>query len=427
MLNIINHYKLLVIFLFTLIVNIQSNAISAINEEEIKSQISLIERNLKEYEITKASNLLDINDNLIQRLTLELEEESLDNKILLFQELSDTLTSIKANVILKIIEKDAKNNGSLKILNNQQLKGITQLFEDTIPNIYDDTRETNDNAYLLASILNESEERLCNNIVKQISNTSIDNNNSSSLATNVIYFASEINSEFLSIVNKTEKEKLIKQSINEVNYDLNINKKSVEKKISKNNYKKNSLVALSTAILKSSEDISNNIIQNINNLDKKDKEVISFKLTEQSLELDEWEKSEDLNIKNNKVKFAENIFSSGFSKIDDKKIEVAKNVIEKSDVKTSEILVKSIIDTHIKEENNFFKLEQNVVSNLSNIFEAAKVNKAQIFSSNSEADEVLDSLFNNKLSSGLLRNNKLQSAYVLVPKKRFDLDNVSPN
>ena len=427
MLNIFNHYKLLIIFLFTLIVNIQSNAISAINEEEIKSQISLIERNLKEYEITKSSNLLDINDNLIKRLTLELEEESLDNKILLFQELSDTLTSIKANVILKIIEKDAKNNGSLKILNNQQLKDITQLFEDTIPNIYDDTRETNDNAYLLASILNESEERLCNNIVKQISNTSIDNNNSSSLATNVIYFASEINSEFLSIVNKTEKEKLIKQSINEVNYDLNINKKSVEKKISKDNYIKNSLVALSTAILKSSEDITNNIIQNINNLDKKDKEVISFKLTEQSLELDEWEKSEDLNIINNKVKFAENIFSIGFSKIDDKKINVAKKVIEKSDVKTSEILVKSIIDTHIKEENNFFKLEENAVSNLSNIFEAAKVNKAQILSSNSEAVEVLDSLFNNKLSSGLLRNNKLQSAYVLVPKKRFDLDNVSPN
>ncbi|WP_440698033.1 hypothetical protein [Candidatus Pelagibacter sp. HIMB1709] len=427
MLNIFNHYKLLIIFLFTLIVNIQPNAISAINEEEIKSQISLIERNLKEYEITKSSNLLDINDNLIKRLTLELEEESLDNKILLFQELSDTLTSIKANVILKIIEKDAKNNGSLKILNNQQLKDITQLFEDTIPNIYDDTRETNDNAYLLASILNESEERLCNNIVKQISNTSIDNNNSNSLATNVIYFASEINSEFLSIVNKTEKEKLIKQSINEVNYDLNINKKSVEKKISKDNYTKNSLVALSTAILKSSEDISNNIIQNINNLDKKDKEVISFKLTEQSLELDEWKKSEDLNIINNKVKFAENIFSSGFSKVDDKKIELAKNVIEKSDVNTSEILVRSIIDTHIKEENNFFTLEENVVSNLSNIFEAAKVNKAQIFSSNSEADEVLDSLFNNKLSSGLLRNNKLQSAYVLVKKKRFDLDNVSPN
>ncbi|WP_440680954.1 hypothetical protein [Candidatus Pelagibacter sp. HIMB1623] len=427
MLNIFNHYKLLIIFLFTLIVNIQSNAISAINEEEIKSQISLIERNLKEYEITKSSNLLDINDNLIKRLTLGLEEESLDNKILLFQELSDTLTSIKANVILKIIEKDAKNNGSLKNLNNQQLKDVTQLFEDTIPNIYDDTRETNDNAYLLASILNESEERLCNNIVKQISNTSIDNNNSNSLATNVIYFASEINSEFLSIINKTEKEKLIKQSINEVNYDLNINKKSVEKKISKDNYTKNSLVALSTAILKSSEDISNNIIQNINNLDKKDKEVISFKLTEQSLELDEWKKSEDLNIINNKVKFAENIFSSGFSKIDDKKIELAKNVIEKSDVNTSEILVRSIIDTHIKEENNFFTLEENVVSNLSNIFEAAKVNKAQIFSSNSEADEVLDSLFNNKLSSGLLKNNKLQSAYVIVPKKRFDLDNVSPN
>ena len=427
MLNIFNHYKLLIIFLFTLIVNIQSNAISAINEEEIKSQISLIERNIKEYEITKSSNLLDINDNIIKRLTLKLEEESLDNKILLFQELSDTLTSIKTNVILKIIEKDAKNNGSLKILNNQQLKDITQLFEDIIPNIYDDTREINDNAYLLASILNESEERLCNNIVKQISNTSIDNNNSSSLATNVIYFASEINSEFLSIVNKTEKEKLIKQSINEVNYDLNINKKSVEKKISKDNYTKNSLVALSTAILKSSEDISNNIIQNINNLDKKDKEVISFKLTEQSLELDEWKKSEDLNIINNKVKFAENIFSSGFSKLDDKKIELAKNVIEKSDVKTSEILVRSIIDTHIKEENNFFTLEENVVSNLSNIFEAAKVNKAQIFSSNSEADEVFDSLFNNKLSSGLLKNNKLQSAYVLVPKKRFDLDNVSPN
>jgi len=63
MLNIFNHYKLLIIFLFTLIVNIQSNAISGSNEEEIKSQISLIERNLKEYEITKSSNLLDINDN----------------------------------------------------------------------------------------------------------------------------------------------------------------------------------------------------------------------------------------------------------------------------------------------------------------------------------------------------------------------------
>jgi len=186
--NINVEYIILFFFIFTL--NFQSDAFSSISKEKFINQIAFIERNYKEYEITKASNLIDLNENLIQNLALELREIELDVKIGFYQEVSEQLNEIKANTLLKVIEKDAKNNKSIKELNSIQFTKISEVFEQTIASLYKDNRSINDSPYLLASIINEADIRLCNEIVKKISNTSKEHNHSNSLAYNVVYYAS---------------------------------------------------------------------------------------------------------------------------------------------------------------------------------------------------------------------------------------------
>lgn len=420
------HFEHIIIFFFIFILNIQSYAFGSISMEKFTNQIEFIERNYNEYEITKASNILDLNENLIQNLVLELGELELDVKIAFYQEVSELLNEIKSNVLLKIVEKEAKNNNSLKELNNDQFAEISVIFERTIPSIYTDNRSINDSPYLLASIINESDIKLCNEIVKKISNTSRENNNSNSLAVNVVYYASEINSNFLLDIDREQKNILIKQSVNELNSELKNNKYKIQKKLN-NNYAQDSLLALSSAILKSKNEISSDIISAIETTSSSEKKTISFEIIKQISELNEWNDEKDINFLQNKIFFSEKIFPIGFSNIDQDKIDAAGKLIQNTDSKTSEILIKSIINNLVAENNNITKLNQKTINSLGETFNTAKVNNSQIIQSKFEAKTIFDSLFEDTLDPSLLKNPKFQLSFALIPKKKFNLNNVSPN
>ena len=420
------HFEHIIIFFFIFILNIQSYAFGSISMEKFTNQIEFIERNYNEYEITKASNILDLNENLIQNLVLELGELELDVKIAFYQEVSELLNEIKSNVLLKIVEKEAKNNNSLKELNNDQFAEISVIFERTIPSIYTDNRSINDSPYLLASIINESDIKLCNEIVKKISNTSRENNNSNSLAVNVVYYASEINSNFLLDIDREQKNILIKQSVNELSSELKNNKYKIQKKLN-NNYAQDSLLALSSAILKSKNEISSDIISAIETTSSSEKKTISFEIIKQISELNEWNDEKDINFLQNKIFFSEKIFPIGFSNIDQDKIDAAGKLIQNSDSKTSEILIKSIINNLVAENNNITKLNQKSINSLGETFNTAKVNNSQIIQSIFEAKTIFDSLFEDTLDPSLLKNPKFQLSFALIPKKKFNLNNVSPN
>ena len=420
------HFEHIIIFFFIFILNIQSYAFGSISMEKFTNQIEFIERNYNEYEITKASNILDLNENLIQNLVLELGELELDVKIAFYQEVSELLNEIKSNVLLKIVEKEAKNNNSLKELNNDQFAEISVIFERTIPSIYTDNRSINDSPYLLASIINESDIKLCNEIVKKISNTSRENNNSNSLAVNVVYYASEINSNFLLDIDREQKNILIKQSVNELSSELKNNKYKIQKKLN-NNYAQDSLLALSSAILKSKNEISSDIISAIETTSSSEKKTISFEIIKQISELNEWNDEKDINFLQNKNFFSEKIFPIGFSNIDQDKIDAAGKLIQNTDSKTSEILIKSIINNLVAENNNITKLNQKTINSLGETFNTAKVNNSQIIQSIFEAKTIFDSLFEDTLDPSLLKNPKFQLSFALIPKKKFNLNNVSPN
>ena len=420
------HFEHIIIFFFIFILNIQSYAFGSISMEKFTNQIEFIERNYNEYEITKASNILDLNENLIQNLVLELGELELDVKIAFYQEVSELLNEIKSNVLLKIVEKEAKNNNSLKELNNDQFAEISVIFERTIPSIYTDNRSINDSPYLLASIINESDIKLCNEIVKKISNTSRENNNSNSLAVNVVYYASEINSNFLLDIDREQKNILIKQSVNELSSELKNNKYKIQKKLN-NNYAQDSLLALSSAILKSKNEISSDIISAIETTSSSEKKTISFEIIKQISELNEWNDEKDINFLQNKIFFSEKIFPIGFSNIDQDKIDAAGKLIQNTDSKTSEILIKSIINNLVAENNNITKLNQKTINSLGETFNTAKVNNSQIIQSKFEAKTIFDSLFEDTLNPSLLKNPKFQLSFALIPKKKFNLNNVSPN
>tara|TARA_Y100000389_G_scaffold112755_1_gene109853 strand:- start:438 stop:1718 length:1281 start_codon:yes stop_codon:yes gene_type:complete len=420
------NFKYIILFFFIFTLNFQSDAFSSISKEKFTNQIAFIERNYKEYEITKASNLIDLNENLIQNLALELDEIELDVKIAFYQEVSEQLNEIKANTLLKVIEKDAKNNKSIKELNSIQFTKITEVFEQTIPNIYTDNRSINDSPYLLASIINEADIRLSNEIVKKISNTSKENNHSNSLASNVVYYASEINSNFLLDIDREQKNTLIIQSVNELSNELKNDKFKIKKKLN-NNFAQDSLFAVSSAILKSKNEISSDIIAAIENTSSNEKKKIGFKLTQQTAELNEWREEKNINLIKNRNVFAEKIFPIGFSNIDQDKKDVADKLIQNTDPKTSEILIKSIINTHIAENNNFLKLDNKTLNSLEDMFNTAKVNNSQIIKSRFEAEAIFDILFDDTLDPNLLKNPQFQLSFALIPKKKFNLNNVSPN
>ena len=414
--------------IYFLIFFIFSTNLSAINKQDFENLIDILNRNYEQYEITKASNILTINENLINQFISEFKEVGIDEKIAFFNDELGNLTPIRANALLKVISNDLKENNSFEKLGSDNLILVKEFFNKVIPISNEDDREINDNGYTIALIVNFSSTDLSNEIIKTVSDVSNANNNSKALASNVIYNISNINSELLLEIDAEQSQRLIKETVKELNNSI-IKNETDEINNNERFSKKNPLTAVSETILLSSNSISDQITTEIKKINSSNKENISLRLIEKTLDTKNWTNDKDENIIRNKNKFTEKIYPIGFKNFNKEKINLAEKIIYSSDNKTSEVLLESIINEIDKNNNNFITLNKNSLDNLKNTFLTTRVNKTNLIRSQNEAEAVLDSLYNNeKISNILLTNNLLLPAYANIQKNNFEnLENVSPN
>lgn len=414
--------------IYFLIFFIFSTNLSAINKQDFENLIDILNRNYEQYEITKASNILIINENLINQFISEFKEVAIDEKIAFFNDELGNLTPIRANALLKVISSDLKENNSFEKLGSDNLILVKEFFNKVIPISNEDDREINDNGYTIALIVNFSSTDLSNEIIKTVSDVSNANNNSKALASNVIYNISNINSELLLEIDTEQSQRLIKETVKELNNSI-IKNETDEINNNERFSKKNPLTAVSETILLSSNSISDQITTEIKKINSSNKENISLRLIEKTLDTKNWTNDKDENIIRNKNKFTEKIYPIGFKNFNKEKINLAEKIIYSSDNKTSEVLLESIINEIDKNNNNFITLNKNSLDNLKNTFLTTRVNKTNLIRSQNEAEAVLDSLYNNeKISNILLTNNLLLPAYANIQKNNFEnLENVSPN
>lgn len=414
--------------IYFLIFFIFSTNLSAINKQDFENLIDILNRNYEQYEITKASNILIINENLINQFISEFKEVAIDEKIAFFNDELGNLTPIRANALLKVISSDLKENNSFEKLGSDNLILVKEFFNKVIPISNEDDREINDNGYTIALIVNFSSTDLSNEIIKTVSDVSNANNNSKALASNVIYNISNINSELLLEIDTEQSQRLIKETVKELNNSI-IKNETDEINNNERFSKKNPLTAVSETILLSSNSISDQITTEIKKNNSINKENISLRLIEKTLDTKNWTNDKDENIVRNKNKFTEKIYPIGFKNFNKEKINLAEKIIYSSDNKTSEVLLESIINEIDKNNNNFITLNKNSLDKLKKTFLTTRVKKTNLIRSQNEAQAVLDSLYNNeKISNILLTNNLLLPAYANIQKNNFEnLENVSPN
>lgn len=414
--------------IYFLIFFIFSTNLSAINKQDFENLIDILNRNYEQYEITKASNILIINENLINQFISEFKEVAIDEKIAFFNDELGNLTPIRANALLKVISSDLKENNSFEKLGSDNLILVKEFFNKVIPISNEDDREINDNGYTIALIVNFSSTDLSNEIIKTVSDVSNANNNSKALASNVIYNISNINSELLLEIDTEQSQRLIKETVKELNNSI-IKNETDEINNNERFSKKNPLTAVSETILLSSNSISDQITTEIKKNNSINKENISLRLIEKTLDTKNWTNDKDENIVRNKNKFTEKIYPIGFKNFNKEKINLAEKIIYSSDNKTSEVLLESIINEIDKNNNNFITLNKNSLDKLKKTFLTTRVKKTNLIRSQNEAEAVLDSLYNNeKISNILLTNNLLLPAYANIQKNNFEnLENVSPN
>ena len=414
--------------IYFLIFFIFSTNLSAINKQDFENLIDILNRNYEQYEITKASNILIINENLINQFISEFKEVAIDEKIAFFNDELGNLTPIRANALLKVISSDLKENNSFEKLGSDNLILVKEFFNKVIPISNEDDREINDNGYTIALIVNFSSTDLSNEIIKTVSDVSNANNNSKALASNVIYNISNINSELLLEIDTEQSQRLIKETVKELNNSI-IKNETDEINNNERFSKKNPLTAVSETILLSSNSISDQITTEIKKNNSINKENISLRLIEKTLDTKNWTNDKDENIVRNKNKFTEKIYPIGFKNFNKEKINLAEKIIYSSDNKTSEVLLESIINEIDKNNNNFITLNKNSLDKLKKTFLTTRVKKTNLIRSQTEAQAVLDSLYNNeKISNILLTNYLLLPAYANIQKNNFEnLENVSPN
>ena len=234
--------------IYFLIFFIFSTNLSAINKQDFENLIDILNRNYEQYEITKASNILIINENLINQFISEFKEVAIDEKIAFFNDELGNLTPIRANALLKVISSDLKENNSFEKLGSDNLILVKEFFNKVIPISNEDDREINDNGYTIALIVNFSSTDLSNEIIKTVSDVSNANNNSKALASNVIYNISNINSELLLEIDTEQSQRLIKETVKELNNSI-IKNETDEINNNERFSKKNPLTAVSETIL----------------------------------------------------------------------------------------------------------------------------------------------------------------------------------
>ena len=414
------------IFFLSLFLN---QKVIAIESEDLRLLIEVLNKNKQEYEITRASNKISENDNLIDKFVSTLEDIEPSAKIELFQGELANITTISASNLLNIISKDLETNETFKKINQNDLQNINSLFSSLVPAIYNDDRVWDDNAYHLASIINNSSLEIANSLVNIVIKNAQINNNTKPLISNILLNIDQFEKSILPNINKDSLNLLINQSISELVNEVSKNKVNIDKaKIIKRS-SISSQVAISESILLSSDLLSDKILQEIKNINGNIISEITLQLINQILDSVNWRNNDNQKILNNKIKFAQTIYPIGFSKMDYKKILVAEKVIKLSDPKISEIMLESIINRHLVENNNFFVLDDDVINSLNDMFLINGLNNGDLISSKEEAEALLKSLYITKnISTILLTKQQFLPIFQNLPKERFvDFQNVSPN
>lgn len=414
---------ILFIFLFPI------SSYSKIQLNDFNNFLTKLSRNLSSYEVVEGAYILEENEQIIEDLIEELKLLDPEEKIELFLSLENLSDDLKAIAFLQVLGNEFQSQSNLNDLNNEKQKQLSVVISKNVELLYNNTKKSNNTALELSKIVSFASNDLANLVLEVTSDISRNFGNVGDLSSNLMLNIIKNNPTKLEELSTNRVENLVEDSINELEYSLAIKNEKVTEKIDPNQKKQNPLSAISLAILNSNLDISNKITDKI--LSKKGtKNDLAFKIVEQSSYLDEWKSNKNDNANIVKNNFTKKIMTKALENLDKSKLELAVDIIGRSNIKTSDRIVKSIIKNYQNEKNlNFFTLSNQVFDRLENLVDSTDTSDDLLFKSNLEAGLLVKSFYENNVTSReLLENQKLNYALSLMPKSNFqDLNNISPN
>lgn len=414
---------ILFIFLFPI------SSYSKIQLNDFNNFLTKLSTNLNSYEVVEGAYILEENEQIIEDLIEELKLLDPEEKIELFLSLENLSDDLKAIAFLQVLGNEFQSQSNLNDLNNEKQKQLSVVISKNIELLYNNTKKSNNTALELSKIVSFASNDLANLVLEVTSDISRNFGNVGDLSSNLMLNIIKNNPTKLEELSTNRVENLVEDSLNELEYSLAIKNEKVTEKIDPNQKKQNPLSAISLAILNSNLDISNKITDKI--LSKKGtKNDLALKIVEQSSYLDEWKSNENDNANIVKNNFTKKIMTKALENLDKSKVELAVNIIGRSNIKTSDRIAKSIIKNYQNEKNlNFFLLSNQVFERLENLVDSTDASDDLLVKSNLEAVLLIKSFYmNNVTSRELLENQKLNYALSLMPKSNFqDLNNISPN
>jgi hypothetical protein len=414
---------ILFIFLFPI------SSYSKIQLNDFNNFLTKLSRNLNSYEVVEGAYILEENEQIIEDLIEELKLLDPEEKIELFLSLENLSDDLKAIAFLQVLGNEFQSQSNLNDLNNEKQKQLSVVISKNVELLYNNTKKSNNTALELSKIVSFASNDLANLVLEVTSDISRNFGNVGDLSSNLMLNIIKNNPTKLEELSTNRVENLVEDSINELEYSLAIKNEKVTEKIDPNQKKQNPLSAISLAILNSNLDISNKITDKI--LSKKGtKNDLALKIVEQSSYLDEWKSNKNDNANIVKNNFTKKIMTKALENLDKSKVELAVDIIGRSNIKTSDRIAKSIIKNYQNEKNlNFFTLSNQVFDRLENLVDSTDTSDDLLTKSNLEAGLLVKSFYmNNVTSRELLENQKLNYALSLMPKSNFqDLNNISPN
>ena len=400
-----------------------------VNQDSFNQLIKSLEENLKTYEVTTQTSLLKKNEEIIDKFNEFFKKLSKDQKLEILTNTSKNINDLTANMLLKIVSKDFENQSNLDFLTLSEQLLFSKALAKIIDTSYKSNRIYNDSAYEIAKIIVNSDIKTANNLILVVNQTSLENNNSKNLSSNILYNLSKLNSKKIDELSDDISNELIKQSLNELENDIVIKKTKVKKKIDfENNFSQTPLIAISSSVLSVNKSLTEKIADNIVKSNLKKKDELSFKLAQQTNILDDWQNNENKEIIESKSKFVEKIFPEAFKNINEEKMEFAIEIVLNSDLATSNKTIEAVVDSYIDNNNNFFKVEKDFLEKMQDVIKATKINNNQFARNEEEAEIILKSFYTDPISPTVLNNPQLAYVYSGFPLEKFEqFSNVSPN
>jgi len=164
-----------------------------VNQDSFNQLIKSLEENLKTYEVTTQTSLLKKNEEIIDKFNEFFKKLSKDQKLEILTNTSKNINDLTANMLLKIVSKDFENQSNLDFLTLSEQLLFSKALAKIIDTSYKSNRIYNDSAYEIAKIIVNSDIKTANNLILVVNQTSLENNNSKNLSSNILYNLSKLN------------------------------------------------------------------------------------------------------------------------------------------------------------------------------------------------------------------------------------------